>query len=99
MTGGGPGMLEASNRGAFEVNCKSIQLNISLLNEQIPNAYINPGLCFKFNYFALRKVHFVMRSTGTVFFLWGFGTLGGLFEPLTPSQTEMKIKSHNIFSR
>jgi len=71
VTGGGPGIMEASNRGAFEVNCKSIGLNISLLNEQIPNACINPGLCFKFNYFALRKFNFVMRSTGTVFFLWG----------------------------
>ena len=71
VTGGGPGIMEAANRGAFEANCKSIGLNISLPNEQIPNAFITPGLCFKFNYFALRKIHFVMRSIAAVFFPGG----------------------------
>ena len=90
VTGGGPGIMEAANRGAFDADCKSIGLNISLPNEQHPNAYITPGLCFKFNYFALRKFHFVMRSVAAVFFPGGFGIFDELFELLTLRQTGMK---------
>jgi hypothetical protein len=87
MTGGGPGIMEAANRGASDVGAQSIGLNISLPHEQFPNPYITPELCFKFRYFALRKLHFVMRARALVAFPGGFGTLDELFEVLALAQT------------
>jgi len=87
MTGGGPGMMEAANRGAFDVGAKSIGLNISLPHEQYPNPYITPDLCFRFHYFAVRKLHFVMRACALVAFPGGYGTFDELFETLTLIQT------------
>jgi hypothetical protein len=86
MTGGGPGIMEAANRGAYEVDAKSVGLNITLPEEQFPNPYISPGLCFQFHYFALRKMHFLLRAKALVIFPGGFGTLDELFDALTLKQ-------------
>jgi uncharacterized protein (TIGR00730 family) len=87
ITGGGPGIMEAANRGAFDVETKSIGLNISLPHEQFPNSYITPELCFEFRYFALRKMHFLKRAKALVAFPGGYGTMDELFETLTLIQT------------
>ena len=87
LTGGGPGIMEAANRGAFDMGGKSIGLNITLPEEQAPNPYITPGLCFQFHYFALRKMHFLMRAKALIVFPGGFGTLDELFDALTLRQT------------
>ena len=87
VTGGGPGIMEAANRGSFEVGAKSIGLNIKLPHEQHPNPYITPELCFLFHYFAIRKFHFFQRARAMVVYPGGFGTMDELFELLTLSQT------------
>jgi uncharacterized protein (TIGR00730 family) len=86
-TGGGPGIMEAANRGAFDVGAKSVGFNIDLPHEQEPNPYITPDLCFRFHYFALRKFHFILRAKALVVFPGGFGTLDELFDTLCLRQT------------
>ncbi|MCC6967220.1 MAG: TIGR00730 family Rossman fold protein [Nitrospira sp.] len=93
VTGGGPGIMEAANRGAADAGAKSMGLNITLPHEQQPNPYITPDLCFQFHYFALRKMHFLLRARALVVFPGGFGTLDELFETLTLLQTG---KTRNI---
>jgi uncharacterized protein (TIGR00730 family) len=91
-TGGGPGIMEAANRGAADVDMPSIGLNIILPFEQVPNSYITPGLCFQFNYFAIRKMHFLLRAEALICFPGGFGTLDELFTALTLRQTDRAQK-------
>jgi uncharacterized protein (TIGR00730 family) len=94
-TGGGPGIMEAANRGAFEAWDQTIGFNISLPREQHPNPYISPGLSFRFHYFALRKMHFMLRARAIVVFPGGFGSFDEFFEVLTLMQTK-KVTSFPI---
>ena len=87
-TGGGPGIMEAVNRGAFEAGDKSIGFNISLPREQHPNSYLTPGLSFRFHYFAIRKMHFMLRARAILAYPGGFGSFDELFEVLTLMQTK-----------
>mgnify|MGYP002712985163 CR=1 FL=1 len=87
VTGGGPGIMEAANRGAHDAGERSIGLNITLPHEQVPNPFVSPELCFQFHYFGLRKMHFLLRARGLVAFPGGYGTLDELFETLTLMQT------------
>lgn len=87
VTGGGPGIMEAANRGAHDVNGRSIGFNITLPREQVPNSFVSPNLCFRFRYFAIRKMHFLLRARAWVVFPGGFGTMDELFEVLTLIRT------------
>ena len=87
-TGGGPGIMEAANRGAFDVGAPSIGLSILLPFEEKPNSYITPGMAFQFNYFAIRKMHFLLRAKALICFPGGFGTLDEFFTAITLRQTE-----------
>ena len=100
VTGGGPGVWVAGNRGAAEAGGRSIGLNIVLPHEQAPNPYVTPELCFNFHYFAIRKMHFLMRAAAVCVFPGGFGTLDEMFESLTLIQTgRMKRVPFLLFGR
>ncbi|MFT7370407.1 MAG: hypothetical protein ACI94O_001730 [Octadecabacter sp.] len=100
VTGGGPGVMEAGNRGAIDAGGQSIGLNIVLPHEQAPNEYVTPELCFNFHYFAIRKMHFLMRAKAITVFPGGFGTLDETFEALTLIQTgRMKRVPFLLFGR
>ncbi len=100
VTGGGPGVMEAGNRGAVDAGGVSIGLNIVLPHEQAPNEYVTPDLCFNFHYFAIRKMHFLMRAEVIAIFPGGFGTLDEMFESLTLIQTgRMKRVPFLLFGR
>lgn len=100
VTGGGPGVMEAGNRGAAEAGGVSIGLNIVLPHEQAPNLFVTPDLCFNFHYFAIRKMHFLMRAAAVAIFPGGFGTLDEMFEALTLIQTRrMKPVPFLLFGR
>ena len=100
ITGGGPGIMEAGNRGAQEAGGHSIGLNIVLPHEQVPNPYVTPDLCFNFHYFAIRKMHFLMRAKAICIFPGGFGTMDEMFESLTLIQTgRMKRIPFLLFGR
>ncbi len=92
VTGGGPGIMEAANRGAREAGSRSIGLNITLPSEQAPNPYTSPELCFQFRYFAIRKMHFLLRAKALVAFPGGYGTMDELFEVLTLIQTRKILR-------
>lgn len=99
-SGGGPSIMEAANRGAHECGAESIGLNIVLPHEQAPNLYVTPELCFNFHYFAIRKMHFLMRARAICIFPGGFGTLDEMFESLTLIQTgRMKPIPFLLFGR
>ncbi len=100
MTGGGPGVMEAGNRGAADADGISVGLNIVLPHEQAPNPYVTPNLCFNFHYFAIRKMHFLMRAKAICVFPGGFGTMDEMFEALTLIQTgRMKRVPFLLFGR
>jgi hypothetical protein len=100
VTGGGPGIMEAGNRGAHEAGGQSIGLNIVLPHEQAPNEFVTPDLCFNFHYFAIRKMHFLMRARAICIFPGGFGTMDEMFESLTLIQTgRMKRVPFLLFGR
>jgi uncharacterized protein (TIGR00730 family) len=97
-TGGGPGIMEAANRGAFDVGAPSIGFNITLPAEQFPNPYTTPELTFRFHYFAMRKMHLAMRANALVIFPGGYGTMDELFEILTLQQTRRRRRCRSSCS-